>query len=207
MACTRASQGKDVLPALLQGVAPGSTTMLLSGEASLIGIQLTSLQFNWNIKHYGLWLKIHNFDQYDTEVVLGCLAPSVFHKIPIAVKSKGSLGSVMCGEKSILHFCCSLIWILWEEMPLSGRRFLEGQTHCENLFQYLCESMNLVAQWLLTSSWRNKEIISRFKLDKTMWALWHIGPQFYGKNLQFLWQFKAELYNTLKVLWQLHKHS
>lgn len=39
-----------------------------------------------------------------------------------------------------------------------------------------------------------------------MCALWHTGPQFYGKNLQFLWQYKAGLYSALKVLWQLHKH-
>lgn len=35
MAYFRASLSKDVLPALLQHVAPGSTTMPLSGEASL----------------------------------------------------------------------------------------------------------------------------------------------------------------------------
>lgn len=67
--------------------------------------------------------------------------------------------------------------------------------------------MNLVAQWLLTSSEKSIKIVSRFKLDKTMCTLWHTGLQFYGKNLQFLWQFKAELCSALKALWQLHKHS
>lgn len=109
-----------------QRCAACSTSMPLSGEASLMGILFTSMQFNWSIKHYGHWLKRHHFDQYDTEVVVGCLAPSVFHKIPIGARSKGSLGSVMWGEKSNLHFSCSLMWILWEEMPLLGRRFLEG---------------------------------------------------------------------------------
>lgn len=54
---------------------------------------------------------------------------------------------------------------------------------------------------------KSVEIVSRFKLDKTMCTLWHTGPQFYGKNLQFLWQFKAKLCSALKALWQLHKHS
>lgn len=38
MACARASLSKDVLPVFLQHIAPGSTTMPLSGEASLIEI-------------------------------------------------------------------------------------------------------------------------------------------------------------------------
>lgn len=110
MACTRASLGKDVLPAPPQHVAPGSTTVPLSGEASLIGIHFTSMHWNinWNLKHSRLWLKIHHFDQYDTEVVLGCLAPSVFHKIPIGAKSKSSLGSVMGGEKKTFYISAVL---------------------------------------------------------------------------------------------------
>lgn len=56
----------------------------------LMGIQFTDIPFSLNIKHYGCWLKIYNFNQCITEIVVEISCPQSFMKSLRKIKRKVS---------------------------------------------------------------------------------------------------------------------